>query len=137
MYRDHFGTIPVAVSGNAPQPAPKYPPYGDQPKTSSGSPTYPLDMMAALTPDHKYLSLAVVNGTESPQHFDLNVTGTRLGGEFTLWQLTGTDLDAQNRVGQQPQVAVKQTGGGSVPQGLTAAPISVSIYRFAVDTSAS
>ena len=38
-----FGTLPVAVSGNSPQPAPKYPPYGDQPETSSGSPTYPLD----------------------------------------------------------------------------------------------
>ena len=62
LYRDHFGTVPVAVAGNSPQPAPKYPPYGDQPETSSGSPTYPLDMVAALTEDRKFLTLAVVNG---------------------------------------------------------------------------
>ena len=136
MYRDHFGTVPVAVSGNSPQPAPKYPPYGDQPKTSSGSPTDPLDMVAALTPDRKYLTLAVVNGTESAQEFDLSVTGARLEGESTLWQLTGKDLDATNRVGKEPQVEVKETGIGGVPQALTIAPISVSIYRFPLAASA-
>ncbi len=69
MYRDHLGTIPVALSGNSPQPAPKYPIAGDQPKTHPGSPTYPLDMFAALTPDRKYLTIAVVNATESEQKF--------------------------------------------------------------------
>lgn len=136
MYRDHLGTLPVGVSGNSPQPAPKYPPYGDQPKTSSGSPTYPLDMVAALTPDRKYLTLAVVNGTESAQHFDLNVTGARLEGKCTLWQMTAKDPEAANRVGQAPQVDVKETELGGVPQELTAAPISVSIYRLPVATSA-
>ena len=32
MYRDHLGTLPVSLSGNSPQPTPKYPPYGDQPE---------------------------------------------------------------------------------------------------------
>ena len=43
MYGDHFvGAIPVALSGNSPQPAPKYPAGSpDQPEKSSGSPTYP------------------------------------------------------------------------------------------------
>jgi alpha-N-arabinofuranosidase len=52
MYGDHFaGAIPVALSGNSPQPAPKYPAGSpDQPEKSSGSPTYPLDMFAALSP---------------------------------------------------------------------------------------
>src|SRR5206468_2969149 len=60
LYGDHFpGTTPISLSGNSPQPAPKYPPGADQPNTSSGSPTYPLDMVATLSPDHKYLNLAV------------------------------------------------------------------------------
>ncbi len=37
------------------------------------SPTYPLYMFATLTPDHKYLELAVVNATDSEQRFDLGV----------------------------------------------------------------
>ena len=130
MYRDHFGALPVAVSGNSPQPAPKYPPYGDQPETSSGSPTYPLDIVAALTPDRKYLTLAVVNATESTQSLDLNVTGARLAGNSTLWQMTGKNLDAVNLVGQEPQITAKEIEIGSVPQSLAVAPISVSIYRF-------
>ncbi|MGO8757471.1 MAG: alpha-N-arabinofuranosidase [Terracidiphilus sp.] len=133
MYADHFvGSIPVALSGNSPQPAPKYPPGGDQPKTSSGSPTYPLDMFAALTPDRKFLLLAVVNATESEQKFDLNVSGVRLAGASTLWQLTAKDLGAANHAGQAPQVEVKEIAIGSVPQTVPVAPISVNIYRFAV-----
>jgi alpha-N-arabinofuranosidase len=132
LYRDHFGTLPVAVSGNSPQPAPKYPPYGDQPETSSGSPTYPLDMVAALTEDHKFLTIAVVNGTETAQKLDLSVTGIRLAGPSTLWQITGKSLDAENHVGQPTQVAVKETAIGDAPRSVTVAPISVNIYRFPV-----
>ncbi len=133
LYGEHFvGSIPVALSGNSPQPAPKYPIGGDQPKTNSGSPTYPLDMLAALTSDRKYLTLAVVNATESEQKFDLNVTGARLEGPSTLWQMTGKDLEAADRVGQPPQVTVKEISLGNASGTITVAPISVDIYRFPV-----
>jgi alpha-N-arabinofuranosidase len=132
LYGNHFvpGSVPVAVSGNSPQPAPQYPIGGDQPKTNSGSPTYPLDMVAALTPDHKYLTVAVVNATESEQKFDLNVTGARLEGPSTLWRMTGKDLEAANRVGELPKVEVREIEIGDVPRTLSVAPISVDIYRF-------
>ena len=136
LYRDHFGTIPVAVSGNSPQPAPKYPPYGDQPETSAGSPTYPLDMTAALTDDRKFLTIAVVNGTESEQKFDLNVTGTRLAGRTTLSQMTGSSLDAENHVGKPAQVEVREVVLGDAPRTVSVAPISVNIYRFPIVGSA-
>jgi len=132
LYRDHFGTLPVAVSGNSPQPAPKYPPYGDQPQTGSGSPTYPLDLVAALTEDHKYLTIAVVNGTETPQKLELSVTGVQLAGPSTLWRMTGNSLDAENHVGQPTQVAVKEIAIGDALGSVHVAPISVSIYRFAI-----
>ncbi|MGH9528298.1 MAG: alpha-N-arabinofuranosidase [Terriglobales bacterium] len=134
LYGDHFvpGSVPVALSGNSPQPAPKYPVGGDQPETNSGSPTYPLDMFAALTPDHKFLTVAVINATESEQKFDLNVAGMRLAGKPALWQMTGKNLDATNKVGQQPQVAVKEVPLGGATQTLSVAPISVNIYQFPV-----
>ena len=133
MYGEHFpGTIPVALSGNSPQPASGNPPYLEQPKTSSGSPTYPLDMFAALTPDHKFLTLAVVNATESENKFDLSVVGLRLAGPSTEWQLTGSSLDAANHVGQPAQVAIKETSLGNAPGTISVAPISVTIYRFPV-----
>src|SRR5690348_13459208 len=99
LYGDHFvpGSVPVDVSGNSPQPAPKYPVGGDQPETNSGSPTYPLDMFAALTPDRKYLTLAVVNATETEQSFDLTLAGVQMKGQPTLWQVTGKDLQATDQ----------------------------------------
>lgn len=135
MYRDHLGTVPVAVFGNSPQPVPKYPPYGDQPETSSGSPTYPLDMVAAFTADHKYLTIAVVNGTDSAQKFNLHVDGTRLEGPSTQWQLggiSGSSMTAENLVGKPPQVQVKEIPLANVPETVTVAPATVDIYRFPV-----
>jgi alpha-N-arabinofuranosidase len=133
MYADNFvGAIPVALSGNSPQPAPRFPPGGDQPRSSSGSPTYPLDMFAALSPDRKFLILSVVNATDSEQKFDLSVTGTRLAGPSMFWQLTGNSLDAANRVGQPPQVEVKEIPIASAPGTVSVAPISINIYRFPV-----
>ena len=133
LYGEHFpGTIPVILSGNSPQPPSGNPPYLDEPKTSSGSPTYPLDIFAALTPDRKFLTVAVVNATETEQKFDLRVTSARLAGPSTLWQLTGSSLDAANHVGQPPQVEIKETSLGDAPSTITVAPISVNVYRFPV-----
>lgn len=135
LYGDSFvpGSIPVALDGNSPQPAPQYPVGGDQPETNSGSPTYPLDMFAALTPNRKYLTLAVVNATDSERSFDLNVAGVRLKGKPTLWRITGKDLQAADQVGQAPQVTISKTTVSGPAHELSVAPISVNIYRFAVE----
>jgi len=133
LYADHFvGAIPVELSGNSPQPAPKYPAVGDQPDRTSGSPTYPLDMSAALSPDHKYLILSVVNATESPEEFDLSVLGVRPNGPGKAWQLTGASVDAADRVGHTPEVAVTERSTDRDIQTLSIAPISVNIYQFPV-----
>ena len=137
MYGDHFvGSFPVTISGNSPQPEPKNPVGGDQPRTNSGSPTYPLDMFAALTPDRKFFTVAVVNATDSEQKFALNVSGVRVAGPSTLWQMTGKSLEASDRVGQAPEVEVKEIAIGNAPTSLTVAPISVNIYRFPVSSTA-
>jgi alpha-N-arabinofuranosidase len=138
LYGEHFGagSIPVALTGNSPQPAPAQEIVPDLPPTSAGSPTYPLDMFAALSPDHKFLTIAVVNATDSEQKFDLNVNGTRLTGNGTLWKMTGKDLDAANHVGQPPQVDVRETALGAASKTLTVAPISIDVFRFPVTATA-
>jgi len=132
MYGDNFaGAIPVALSGNSPQPAPKFPAGSpDQPEKPSGSPTYPLDMYAALSSDHKYLIVSVVNATESEQKVDLSVIGAHVAGPSTLWQLTANSPDAVNHAGQALQLAIKESAISSAPASITVAPISVNIYRF-------
>jgi alpha-N-arabinofuranosidase len=133
MYGEHFpGTIPVALSGNSQQPPTQDPPYADEPKTSSGSPTYPLDMIATLTPDHRFLNLAVVNATDKDQKFDLSITGLKLTGPSKLWLLTGSSLDAANRVGQPEETGVKEIPVNDVTGPIIVFPISISIYQFPV-----
>ena len=87
-------------------------------------------MFAALTTDRKYLTIAVVNATESEQKFDLNVTGARLGGPLTLWQVTGSSLDAANHVGQAPQVEARESSIRDAGRSISVAPTSINIYRF-------
>jgi len=138
LYGEHLGagSIPVALRGNSPQPVPTEHIVGDLPRASAGSPTYPLDMVAALSADHRFLTLAAVNATDSAQKFDLTVSGSRLIGDATLWQMTGKSLDAANHVEQAPQVEVQESVVGGASATLSAAPISVSIYRFPVAQSA-
>ena len=71
LYRDHFGTLPVDVSGNSPQPKPTEPFGGEQPAANAGSPTFPLDVVAAWTPDRKTLTIAVLNPTDVEQSLKL------------------------------------------------------------------
>ena len=89
-------------------------------------------MYAALTPDRKFLILSVVNATVTEQKVDLNVTGAHLAGPSKLWQLTANSVDALNRIGQPPQLAIKESSIGNAPAALTVAPISVNIYQFPV-----
>jgi alpha-N-arabinofuranosidase len=129
LYSNHFvGAIPVALTGNAPQPPIQFP-GGDQPRTNSGSPTYPLDMVAALSPDRKSLLLSVVNATDSPQTFDLNVAGVHPAGSATLWVMTGPNPDASNHVGQPPQVDIKQSSAAAAKP-LAVAPLTINLYQF-------
>ncbi len=91
-----------------------------------------LWICAALTPDHKYLNVAVVNATDSEQKFDISVAGAQIAGPSTLWQLSGSSLDAMDRVGQPAQVEIKEIPMSNTSGSISVAPISVNIYRFQV-----
>jgi alpha-N-arabinofuranosidase len=132
LYRDHFGTIPVEVSGNSPQPPPKYPVGGDQPNVNAGSDTFPLDIAAAWSSDRKSLAVAVINPTESGQRLDLSIKGAQLAGKGKLWRMAPADVNATIVVGQKPGVEVDERAVEAVPTTATFPPFSVSIYEFPV-----
>lgn len=132
MYREHFGTIPVEVSGDSPQPKPIYAAGGDQPAVNPGSDTYPLDVSAALADDRKTLTLAVLNPSDSEQPLKLVITGATLSGHGHLWRMAPTSVDATITVGQKPGVEVEERQMTSVPNSLAVPPFSVNIYSFPV-----
>ncbi len=126
IYRDHFGSIPVAVSGNSPQPKPTDPPGGEQPAVNAGSDTFPLDVVAAWTADHRALTVAVLNPTDAEQPLKLNITGANFNGKATLWRLASADEHGQN-----PEISSQPVDG--VPGTLTVPRFSVNIYELPVN----
>ncbi len=128
LYRDHFGSIPVAVGGDSPVPAPLYPVGADQPKVNAGSPTYPVDVVAALTSDGKYLTVAILNANESAQQLDLTFTGVTLG-KGRMWRMTGDSLNAATGLGRN-EIRIEETAMSEAPKALTVAPISINIYEL-------
>jgi alpha-L-arabinofuranosidase len=131
MYREHFGTIPVEVSGDSPQPKPIYPPGGDQPRLNPGSDTYPLDVTAAFSEDRKTLTFAVLNPSDSEQRLQLAINGATLSSHGHLWRMAPATVDATIVVGQNPGVEVQEQEIASFPGTMSVPPFSVSIYSFA------
>jgi alpha-N-arabinofuranosidase len=132
MYRDHFGVIPVQVSGDSPQPKPVYPAGGDQPAVNPGSDTYPLDVSAALSEDHKTLTIAVLNPSDARQSMKLAIGGGKLVGQGRLWQMAPSSVDAVVALGKKPEVAVVASALETMPDTVDVPAFSVNIYSFPV-----
>jgi alpha-N-arabinofuranosidase len=129
LYRDHMGTVPLEVGGNSPPPAASRPGGRGQPRGHAGSPTWPLDVSAALSADGKLLTIAVVNPTETPQDFDIAVQGAQLRGKGRMWRLTGPSLTATTGLDHK-DVQVTETPVNEAPKTLRVAPISIEMYEF-------
>ncbi len=132
LYRQHFGTIPIEVTGNSPQKSVKGTVGVDKPKVSSGSDTYPLDVVAALSSDRKAVTVAIVNPTESIQKINIDFKGVELQGKARMWEIAAADINARNVVGQKPEVEIVESPLKEVPKMLEVAPISISLYEFEV-----
>ena len=129
MYREHFGTIPVEVTGNSPQPAPKWPVGGDQPKVNAGSETYPLDLTAAWSADRRMLTVAVLNPTESAQSLDISFNGASLSGRGRMWQMAGPSVRTSGRFGQAA-VQIEEHAVETGPTDMTVPAAAIQIYQF-------
>ncbi len=129
LYRDHFGTVPVEVDGDSLPPLPKYSVGGDQPKVNAGSPSYPVDVSVALTSDRRFLTLAVINPTESAQRLDLTIKGIELQERGRAWRMTGTGLGAVTGLTKH-EVQIVERPTNEIPKTLEVAPISIELYNL-------
>ena len=138
LYGEHFGegTQPLRVAGNSPQPDPKYPVGFSHPQVRAGSPTYPLDVIAGLSPDRRTLRIAVVNPTLESQTLGIAFSGAKALSGGKVWRLTGRSLEAVNKVGQTPGVKIQESRTAALSSTLTQPAVSVSIYEFPVKSRA-
>jgi alpha-N-arabinofuranosidase len=139
LLHDHFaGALPVAVAGDSPQLPARGVVAIDNSARPSGSPTYPLDVFAALGADRKTLSISVINPTETDQECVLNLTGVRASGPATVSQLTAPagpppapPAPGMGRfVG--PPASVATSTLPQAPGRITVPPASMTVYQFEV-----
>ena len=114
------------MSGNSPQPKPTDPPGGEQPVVNAGSDTFPLDVVAAWTEDHRTLTVAVLNPTDVEQPLELNINGASLTGKGTLWRLASAESNGQNP-------GISSSPVDAIPNALALPRFSVSIYNLSVN----
>jgi alpha-N-arabinofuranosidase len=140
VLHDHFaGRMPVAVTGNSPQHLVKGTLGVDLPARASGSPTYPLDVFAALSADRKTVAVSVVNPTETTQECELNLTGVQPAGAARLWQLTAPagavpppPGPGPAGFGIGPPATMSESSLPQAPRRITLPPSSMSVYEFDV-----
>ncbi|MFB0552456.1 MAG: alpha-L-arabinofuranosidase C-terminal domain-containing protein [Phycisphaerae bacterium] len=110
LYRNHFGTVPVAVTGDA----------------------YPLDVAAAWTSDRKALTVAIVNPTEQKHELPMDLEGARLSGRGRLWLIANEDPKAYNEPGKEPRVKIVEKTIDNISSKLDAPALSISLYLLPV-----
>ena len=138
VLHDHFaGALPVAVTGDSPQRAIKGTVGVDTSARPSGSPTYPLDVFAALSADRKKLAISVVNPTETQQDCELNLAGVQPDGIARLWQLAAPAgatpaPAARGGFGFGPPATMAEKSLPQAPRMITLPPASLSVYEFDV-----
>jgi alpha-L-arabinofuranosidase len=133
LYREKFGTLPLTITGNIPQKMMKGVVMVDIPEKSSGSDTYPLDVMAALTADMKKLTLSIINPTFTDQEIDISFSGVSLKNEGSYSKIQAPYLRAVNRPGEQPKITVENSRMESVPGTFRVGPLSINLYELEVN----
>ncbi len=113
LYRDNFGTIPVAVTGDA----------------------GPLDVSAAWTSPagvtDKALTIAIVNPTQQQRELAVDIKGVELDSTGQLWVIAHSDPMAYNEPGEKPNVVIEERPFAGTPGKLNVPPLSISLYRLA------
>jgi alpha-N-arabinofuranosidase len=104
-YRQRFGTVPVAVEGDAAL----------------------LDVAAAWTDDRSALTVAVVNPTGEARTLVLDVEGAEPTGAGMRFVLTGADRWAHNAPGRPRGVDVTRTSLTTGAHRIPVAPLSVTL----------
>jgi len=133
LLQNHFlNALPVAVDGDSPQPLVPGTAFVDRGIKPTGSPTYPLDILAAFSSDRKKFLISVVNPTEESNRFTPKIGGVKLGGQGKLYRIAPPSLDSANEAGKEPVVKIVESAQSGIPESVQVPPFSVSLYEFDV-----
>jgi alpha-N-arabinofuranosidase len=110
FYRNHFGTIPVSLTG-IPDP---------------------LDISAALNENGNQLTIAVVNPDSLAIDFNLEIPGIQHKEIVEAWEIANPDPMSYNAPGEERRVDIKSREVGS-PGYLKVAPYSITMVQIMLE----
>ena len=130
MQTHYINALPVAVDGDSPQQLVPGTPFVDRGTKPTGSPTCPLDVLAAFSSDRKKFLISVVNPTEEGHSFMPKISGVKLRGQAKLYQIAPPSVSSTNEAGKEPAVKVVETAQDGLSETVQVPPVSVSLYEF-------
>jgi len=110
LYRNHYGEIPVEVSGFS----------------------RPIDIAAALTSNSKSITVSVVNPTQKAVAISLDVNGAVLSKKAVMRYISGDDKLDYNQPGQDADVVIKKIKIKNCIEPITISPISACLIELSV-----
>ena len=128
---EHLGDLPLGLTGNSPQKAMRGTPFVDIPLEPSGSPTYPLDIMATKDSKTGKVIVSVVNPTEEAQRFALKFDGgvPDPKSKVTVYALAPAQSTDANTL-DNPDVITVQTRTEKLNTNVTVPAHSVILYEY-------
>ena len=132
MQTKFINAFPIAVDGDSPQQLVPGTAFVDRGTKPTGSPTYPLDVLAAFSSDRKKFLISVVNPTEEGHRFTPKISGVKLRGQGKLYQIAPPSLNSANEAGKEPVVKIVETAQNGVPETVEVPAVSVSLYEFEI-----
>jgi alpha-N-arabinofuranosidase len=136
LMQTHFlDARPILVDGNSPQQQVRGTNFVDKGPTPSGSPTYPLDVLAAFSSDRKTFLMSVVNPTEDEHSLTPRISGIKLRQRGKLYQIAPPGVNSANEAGKEPVVNIADSEQAKFPETVQCPPVSVSLYEFEVENT--
>ena len=133
LLQTHFlNALPLALDGDSPQQLVAGTPFVDRGLKPTGSPTYPLDILADISSDRKKIILSVINPSEEGRSVTLNLSGVKLRREGKLYQIAPPSAKSTNEAGKEPAAKIVESTQDGLPETVLAPPVSVSLYEFDV-----
>ena len=133
LFIEKLGDLPLGLTGNSPQKPMRGTPFVDIPLEPSGSPTYPLDIMATKCSKSGKVMVSVVNPTEEAQGVALKFDGGNPDpkSKVTVYALAPAQSTDANTI-DNPNVITVQTRTEKLNTNLTVPPHSVILYEYSV-----
>ena len=111
LYRNHFGQIPVDVTGQFDM----------------------LDVSAALSANRQKVTVSIVNPTYQKYEVSLNLKDGGFSSSFKSWQITGPDEGAFNEPGAPQQVKIEEKHLDTDLSQIRIPPLSVILYELSLE----